>query len=247
MWRPTTRPTTPRWSLSTGGIHTSTSSTDPPRTKTVQDWANTLTKRFAHTPGVSLGGSGVANAQVNHLVGSGLAHAELLAFPLIVLLSVLFFRSFVASFLPPLLGGLTIVITFLVMRLVSELVGISVYALNFVIGLGLGLSIDYSLFIVSRYREEAAVHGFGAEALRRTLGTAGKTVMFSAATVAAAVASLCLFPQEFLYSMGIAGAIAALLAMTLALTVLPALLAVLGPRVNAGAPRFLARAAAREA
>jgi len=215
--------------------------------KQVQRWANVLTKRFAHARYVTLGGDGVANAQVNKLVGTGLAHAELLAFPIIVLLSILFFRSLVASFLPPLLGGLTIVITFLVMRLVSELVGISVYALNFVIGLGLGLAIDYSLFIVSRYREEAAVHGFGPLALARTLRSAGKTVAFSAITVATSVASLCLFPQEFLYSMGIAGAIAALLAMTLALTVLPALLAVLGPWVNAGSPRFLARAAEREA
>jgi uncharacterized membrane protein YdfJ with MMPL/SSD domain len=215
--------------------------------KQVQQWAKALAKRFAQSPYVTLGGDGVANAQVNTLVGSGLAHAELLAFPIIVLLSILFFRSLVASFLPPLLGGLTIVITFLVMRLVSELVGISVYALNFVIGLGLGLAIDYSLFIVSRYREEASVHGFGPEALQRTLRSAGKTVVFSAITVAASVASLCLFPQEFLYSMGIAGAVAALLAMTLALTVLPALLAVLGPRVNAGSPRFLARAAEREA
>jgi len=215
--------------------------------KQVQQWAKALAKRFAQSPYVTLGGDGVANAQVNTLVGSGLAHAELLAFPIIVLLSILFFRSLVASFLPPLLGGLTIVITFLVMRLVSELVGISVYALNFVIGLGLGLAIDYSLFIVSRYREEASVHGFGPEALQRTLRSAGKTVVFSAITVAASVASLSLFPQEFLYSMGIAGAVAALLAMTLALTVLPALLAVLGPRVNAGSPRFLARAAEREA
>jgi uncharacterized membrane protein YdfJ with MMPL/SSD domain len=219
----------------------------PASPRTVQSWANMLTTRLARTPRVSLGGVGVANAQVNHLVGSGLARGELLAFPLIVLLSVLFFRSLVASFLPPLLGGLTIAVTFLLIRLVSEFVGISIYALNFVIGLGLGLSIDYSLFIVSRYREEAAIHGFGAEALRRTLGTAGKSVMFSAATVAAAVASLCLFPQEFLYSMGIAGAIAALLAMTLALTVLPAMLVLLGPRVNAGALPFMARAAGREA
>src|SRR5207302_4345278 len=97
-----------------------------------------------------------------------------------------------------------------------------------------------------RYGEEAAKSGFGAEALKRTLQTAGRTIVFSSLTIAAAVASLAIFPQRFLYSMGIGGALVALLAASLALIVLPALLAVLGPRVNALAPRWLARAADRE-
>ena len=84
------------------------------------------------------------------------------------------------------------------------------FALNFVTGLGLGLAIDYSLFMVSRYREEAATSGFGLPALQRTLQTAGRTILFSSVTVAAAVASLVIFPQRFLYSMGIAGALVAL-------------------------------------
>jgi uncharacterized membrane protein YdfJ with MMPL/SSD domain len=122
-----------------------------------------------------------------------------------------------------------------------------VFALNFVTGMGLGLAIDYSLFMVSRYREEAATSGFGLETLRRTLETAGRTIVFSSLTVAAAVASLAIFPQRFLYSMGIAGAVVALVAATLALVVLPALLTVLGPRVNALAPKRLQRAADRDA
>jgi RND superfamily putative drug exporter len=101
--------------------------------------------------------------------------------------------------------------------------------------------------MVSRYREEAATSGFGVEALRRTLETAGRTILFSSLTVAAAVASLALFPQRFLYSMGTAGGMVALVAATLALVVLPALLAVLGPRVNALAPASLQRAADRDA
>ena len=121
------------------------------------------------------------------------------------------------------------------------------FALNLTTGLGLGLAIDYSLFIVSRYREEATRDGFGLDALRRTLRTAGRTVLFSSVTVAVSVAALAIFPQRFLYSMGIAGAIVALLAATLALTVLPALLAVLGPRVNALSPQRLRRAAERDA
>ena len=121
------------------------------------------------------------------------------------------------------------------------------FALNLATGLGLGLAIDYSLFMVSRYREESATTGYNLESIKRTLQTAGRTITFSSLTVAAAVASLVIFPQRFLYSMGIAGAMVALLAAALALTVLPALLSVLGPRVNALAPRRLARAADRDA
>ncbi len=122
------------------------------------------------------------------------------------------------------------------------------FALNLVTGLGLGLAIDYSLFMVSRYREEAAVARVRTptRCAARCRPRAARS-LFSSVTVAAALASLAIFPQRFLYSMGIAGALVALLAAALALMVLPALLAVLGPRVNALAPARLARAAAREA
>ncbi len=215
--------------------------------KRLSDDAKLIESRFSSQRDVRLGGDAIANAQVNTQVGNDLAHAELLAFPFIFLLSLLFFRSVVAALLPPLLGGLAILGTFFLLRLVSTVTDLSVFALNLTTGLGLGLAIDYSLFIVSRYREEAARDGFGLEALRRTLQTAGRTVLFSSVTVAVAVAALAIFPQRFLYSMGIAGAIVALLAATLALTVLPALLAVLGPRVNALTPRRLREAAERDA
>jgi len=209
--------------------------------------AKLIERRLASQHDVKLGGDAIANAQVNTQVSNDLAHAELLAFPLIFLLSLIFFRSLVASLLPPLLGGLAILGTFFLLRLVSTVTDLNVFALNLTIGLGLGLAIDYSLFIVSRYREEATHDGFGRDALRRTLQTAGRTVLFSSVTVAVSVAALTIFPQPFLYSMGIAGATVALLAATLALTVLPALLAVLGPRVNALSPRRLRQAAEREA
>ena len=209
--------------------------------------AKLIESRFSSQHDVRLGGDAIANAQVNTQVSNDLAHAELLAFPLIFLLSLIFFRSVVASLLPPLLGGLAILGTFFLLRLVSTFTDLSVFALNLTTGLGLGLAIDYSLFIVSRYREEATRDGFGLGALRRTLRTAGRTVLFSSVTVAFSVAALTIFPQRFLYSMGIAGAIVALLAATLALTVLPALLAVLGPRVNALSPQRLRRAAERDA
>jgi uncharacterized membrane protein YdfJ with MMPL/SSD domain len=213
----------------------------------LNDVAQRLGQRFAGQPDVTLGGGQIANAQANTQVGNDLARAELLAFPFIFLLSLLFFRSVVASLLPPLLGGLAILTTFLALRIVASFVDISVFALNLVTGLGLGLAIDYSLFMVSRYREEAATSGFGAQALRRTMQTSGRTILFSSITVAVAIASLAIFPQRFLYSMGIAGALVALLAAMLALLVLPALLAVLGPRVNALAPKRLQRAADRDA
>ena len=219
----------------------------PVSDKQQQDDAQTLLNRFASQKDVELGGQAIVSAQANSEVSKDLARAELFAFPLIFLLSFLFFRSLVAALLPPFLGVLAILGTFFALRVVSSFTDLSVFALNLVTGLGLGLAIDYSLFMVSRYREEAATSGFGVDALRRTLQTSGRTIIFSSITVAAALASLTIFPQRFLFSMGIAGALVALVAATLALTVLPALLAVLGPRVNALAPHWMQRAADRDA
>jgi uncharacterized membrane protein YdfJ with MMPL/SSD domain len=213
----------------------------------IQDDATRLESEFAGRRDVELGGGAIADAQVNTQVGNDLARAELLAFPIIFLLSLLFFRSLVASLLPPLLGGLAILVTFFALRIVSSFTDLSVFAQSIVTGLGLGLAIDYSLFMVSRYREEAARTGFGVDALRRTVATSGRTIAFSSVTVAAALASLMIFPQNFLFSMGLAGALVALAAATLALVVLPATLALLGPRVNALAPRWLQHAADRDA
>ena len=133
-------------------------------------------------------------------------------------------------------AALAIVGTFLMLRVASEMTSVSIFALNLVTGLGLGLAIDYSLFIVSRYREEIARLGPGLEAMRRTMATAGRTVLFSSLTVAGALASLLVFPQRFLYSMGIGGSLVALIAAAIALVVLPAVLALLGERVNSLSP-----------
>src|SRR5262249_52508079 len=152
-----------------------------------------------------------------------------------------------AALLPLMIGGLAIVGTFLILRIASEIGSISIFALNLTTGLGLGLAIDYSLFVVSRYREEIAKTGPGVQAMKRTLNTADRTVFFSSLPVAAALASLIVFPQRFLYSMGMGGALVALLAATIALTVLPAVLALLGNRVNSWSPKFLQRRAESEA
>jgi uncharacterized membrane protein YdfJ with MMPL/SSD domain len=194
--------------------------------------------------GVRIGGPDVVNPEIGEQVGSDLARAELIAFPILFLLSLWVFRSLVAALLPPLVGALSIVTTFLLMRLVdAEFTSLSIYALNLVTGIGLGLAIDYSLFMVSRFREELAGQVDTGTAIVRTLQTAGRTVLFSSLTVAAALAALLVFPLRFLYSMGIGGVIVALAAMVVSLTVLPAVLAALGPRVNAGAPKFLRRSA----
>lgn len=206
-----------------------------------------IVERYENEPGVIVGGAAVAQEQVNKQVESDLQRAELLAFPLLFLLSLLFFRSLVAALLPLMIGALAIVGTFLILRMASEVGSISIFALNLTTALGLGLSIDYSLFIVSRYREEIAKDGPGLAAMRRVLATAGRTVFFSSLTVAAALAALLVFPQRFLYSMGLGGSLVALFAALISLTVLPAVLTLLGARVNALSPRFLRRRAEAEA
>ena len=209
----------------------------------VQETGERLVSELKGEDGVMVGGNAVAQQQINENVESDLQRAELYAFPVLFLLSLLFFRSLVAAALPLLIGGLAIVSTFLLLTVASELGSISIFALNLVTGLGLGLAIDYSLFVVSRYREEIAKTGAGIEALKRTMATAGRTVAYSSITVAGALAALAVFPQRFLYSMGIGGALVALAAATIALTVLPAVLALLGERVNSLSPKFLQRRA----
>jgi uncharacterized membrane protein YdfJ with MMPL/SSD domain len=219
----------------------------PTEDKRWQEAGAEIADRLSREPGVVAGGAAVAQEQVNKQVESDLRTAELLAFPLLFLLSLLFFRSLVAALLPPVIGGLAIVGTFLILRIASEIGSISIFALNLTTALGLGLAIDYSLFIVSRYREEIAKDGPGLAAMRRVMATAGRTVLFSSLTVAAALASLLVFPQRFLYSMGLGGSLVALLAATISLTVLPAVLTLLGARVNALAPPFLQRRAEADA
>jgi uncharacterized membrane protein YdfJ with MMPL/SSD domain len=219
----------------------------PTDDKERQDAAKAIAADLDGQPGVTVGGISLAQEQVNKQVEKDLRMAEMLAFPLLFLLSLVFFRSGVAALLPLMIGGLAIVGTFLLLRLANEVIDVSIFALNLTTGLGLGLAIDYSLFVVSRYREEIARTGPGMDAMKRTMNTAGRTVLFSSLTVAAALASLMVFPQRFLYSMGLGGLLVALLAASIALTVLPAVLALLGHRVNAWAPGFLQRRAERDA
>ncbi len=196
---------------------------------------------------VRFGGVALINQELNERTTSDLGRAELLAFPLLLLLSFWFFRGLVAALLPLLVGGFAIVLAFLLLRIVDQFTPISVFALNLVSGMGLGLGIDYSLFVLYRYREQLAGGASTREAIGRTQRTAGRTVLFSCLTVAAALTSLLVFPIRFLYSMGIGGAIVALCDGAVALIVLPAVLVVLGGRINALSPAWLQRRAQRSA
>lgn len=187
---------------------------------------------LAYDHRVTVGGLGLANAQVEKQVTADLARAETLAFPILFVLLLLVFRGPIAASLPLMVGGMTILGAFLALRLVALGTDLSIFALNLVTGLGLGLAIDYSLLVLSRYREEAGIHGHGTEAVRNTVVNAGRTVLFSSLTVTAAMASLLLFPQRFLYSMGYGGIAVTLVAALIALTVLPAVLRLLGPRID---------------
>ena len=182
---------------------------------------------------VSYGGYAPAFNEVNDQTRKDLTSAELIAFPLLAILLMLVFRGAVAAMIPLLIGVLSIVGTFLVLRVMAGVVDTSLFALNISTGLSLGLAVDYALLIVSRHREETSTHGFTEEAHRRTVQTAGRAALFSGLTVAGAMAALVVMPQRFLYSVGVAGAAVGVLSAAMALLVVPAVLRVLGPRINA--------------
>lgn len=195
-----------------------------------QDVAVDMVERFGSERDVALGGQVIADYEIDEAIGSGLATAELLAFPFLLLLSLIFFRGR-ATVIPLVVGVMTVLGTFLVMRVVNEAYALSVFALNLVVGLGLGLAIDYSLFLLTRYREELAARGQGAEAIRATMASAGRTVVFSAVTVSIALSTLVIFPLGFLKSMGIGGATVAIVAALAALTVAPAFMGLWGAKL----------------
>jgi len=191
--------------------------------------AERVDRRLYAVTGTAVGGPAIAVVQVNHQVQRDLTRAEALAFPALFVIALLVFRSVVAALLPLVVGGLTILAALLLLRILDAITPVSPYALNIVTGAGLGLAIDYSLLLVSRYREERG----SPDAMLTTLRTAGRTIAFSSVTVGAAVATLAVFPLGFLRSMGIAGGLVGPLAGIIALTVLPALFALLGPRIDA--------------
>jgi RND superfamily putative drug exporter len=174
----------------------------------------------------------LANATVTQVTGD-LTKAEMIAMPLVLLALVIIFRGAVAASLPLAIGVIAIVGTLFVLRILSAITPVSVFATNVSTGLGLGLAIDYSLFMVSRYRDELAAGRAPRDALATTMRTAGRTVAFSAAAVATSLAGLIVFPMYYLSSFAYAGVAVTAIAALGALAVLPALLSVLGPRIDA--------------
>jgi RND superfamily putative drug exporter len=181
---------------------------------------------------VAMGGFAPGFNETNDQTREDLTKSELIAFPILALFLLFVFRGVVAAAIPLLVGGISIVGTLLVLRVMSELTDTSLFALNIATGLSLGLAVDYALLLVSRYREELG-RGDEREAHRRTVETAGRTALFSGMTVAAAMAALIVMPQRFLYSMAVAGTSVAILSALVAVLVVPSLLALLGPRVDA--------------
>ena len=202
------------------------------RTKTLV--AELSTRAGAHGPvTVRVGGGPAADAAVTQQINTGLARAEEIAIPVTLALLILAFGTVIAALLPVAIGLLAIVATLAVLDVLASLTAVSVYALDLTTALSLGLGIDYSLLMVNRYREELAAGACPASAVSRSIATAGRTIVCSAGAVAAALATLLVFPMYFLRSFAYAGISVIIVAVAAALLVLPALLTVLGPRVDA--------------
>jgi putative drug exporter of the RND superfamily len=209
-----------------------------------QNYAKTLVNQVVHDrDGVTVRAGGVATvyAQINHQNERDLLLMESIAIPLSFLVLVWVFGGLLTAALPIGLGGLAIVGSMSVLRLISFSTDVSTYALNLSSALGLALAIDYTLLIISRYRDELADGRGQDEALIRTMATAGRTVLFSATTVALSMAALVLFPMYFLKSFAYAGVATVAFVAVAAIVVTPAAIVLLGPRLDALDVRRLAR------
>jgi RND superfamily putative drug exporter len=204
--------------------------TDSARIKTYNAISGQLTASGLTT---QVGGQIPTEAAINKQVTSNIGRAEGISMPVLLILLLVIFGSLAAASLPLAIGGIGILGSFAALRLLTLATPVSTYSINITTILGLGLAIDYGLFMVSRFREELHRQPTVEDAVARTVATAGRTVAVSGVTVAIALASLMLFPETFLRSMGYGGVATVVVDMLAALTVMPALLAVLGPRVNA--------------
>ncbi|MFD6167482.1 MMPL family transporter [Streptomyces coeruleorubidus] len=189
--------------------------------------------RGVHGPvEVTVGGPVAVRHEMQTVIQEDLTRAELIALPVTLVLLVMVFGSAVAALLPLGIGIVAILGTNAILRGLTELTDVSVFAINLTTALGLGLAVDYALFIVRRFREELSTGAEPLTAIGTTLRTAGRTVLFSALTVAVSLAAMLVFPQYFLRSFAYAGIAVVLLAAAAALILLPAALILLGHRVN---------------
>ncbi|KQX82719.1 MMPL family transporter [Streptomyces sp. Root1310] len=189
--------------------------------------------RGTHGPvEVKLGGGVAVRHEMQTIIQEDLTRAEMIALPITLVLLVMVFGSAIAALLPLGIGIVAILGTNAVLSGLTRFTDVSIFAMNLTTALGLGLAIDYALFIVRRFREELAAGADPSTAIGTTLRTAGRTVLFSALTVAVSLAAMLLFPQYFLRSFAYAGMAVVLLAAAAALILLPAALILLGDRVN---------------
>ncbi|QQW32467.1 MMPL family transporter [Mycobacterium marinum] len=206
--------------------------------------AQTLADEIVHDRGgvtVRAGGSAMEYAQINKQNQDDLLVMELIAIPLSFLVLVWVFGGLLAAALPMALGALAVVGSMSVLRLVTFTTDVSIFALNLSTALGLALAIDYTLLIISRYRDELAEGSSREEALVRTMATSGRTVLFSAVTVALSMSATVAFPMYFLKSFAYAGVATVAFVATASIVVTPAAIVLLGPRLDALNVRRLAR------
>jgi putative drug exporter of the RND superfamily len=209
-----------------------------------QKYAQTLSDEFVHDrDGVAVraGGSAMEYAQINTQNQDDLLVMEAIAIPLSFLVLVWVFGGLLTAALPMTLGALAVVGSMSVLRLVTFTAQVSIFALNLSTALGLALAIDYTLLIVSRYRDELAEGSDRDQALIRTMATSGRTVLFSAVTVALSMSATALFPMYFLKSFAYAGVATVAFVATASLVITPAAIVLLGPRLDALDARRLVR------
>jgi RND superfamily putative drug exporter len=182
---------------------------------------------------VTIGGPAAVNSELETTAKKDIERAEFVGIPIIAFVLMIVFRGFVASFLPLIVGIVGIIGTYASLRGISEFTNVSIFALNLATGLGLGLAVDYALFIVRRHREEMRRGADVATAIRITLRTAGRTVAFSALTVVVSMSAMLMFPMYFLRSFAYAGISVVILAALSAIIPLSAALVALGRHLDA--------------
>ncbi|BCO77586.1 membrane protein [Mycobacterium intracellulare] len=211
----------------------------------VQNNAQTLSDQFVHDrDGVTVraGGAAMQYAQINKQNQDDLLVMEMIALPLSFVVLIWVFGGLLAAALPMALGALAVVGSMSVLRLITFTTEVSIFALNLSTALGLALAIDYTLLIVSRYRDELAEGHDRDQALIRTMATSGRTVLFSAVTVALSMSATVAFPMYFLKSFAYAGVATVAFVATASIVITPAAIVLLGDRLDAfNVRRFLRR------
>jgi RND superfamily putative drug exporter len=193
--------------------------------------------RGVDAPAIAVSGGPLSDAEFEEQAQEDVARAEMLSMPVVLILLFLVFGGLLAAGLPLLIAVVGVGGTFGILYAFSTVSDVSVYAIQITTMLAVGLAVDYALLMVNRFREERQTAPDVPSAIAATTATAGRTVIFSGLTVAVALAGLVVFPDPFLRSMGLASAAVVLVDMAAALTLLPALLGLLGRRISPAKPR----------